>query len=189
MYGTTLDLLAGAELGGTYQSFSKKVNLFCPRGWCSQETPLVKAASRTQEEFKQIAECLSTATGTNPTEVKILILLGARLSAIKKMTGCKTGSALYLNLPDFQPERLLLDAEHLWYEGEWPRHVHLLLFETNVMENGHIVEIRRILQADMLTRLNKRLAVYPTQRGEHSFTEYTQLSDATRYMCSVQYII
>src|SRR5688500_8312495 len=69
---------------------------YCQQCWGTCNEPLDVASERTREEYVQIAECLTSLSG-------------------------KVHSPF--NHDRMEPIQLLKDIQHIFYEGEWSKHV------------------------------------------------------------------
>jgi hypothetical protein len=100
--------------------------------------------------------------------------------SFKKHTGVKTASAFYFGLEGVTPDRFFKDVQHVFYEGEWQRHINNLLFATDSYDNKHqMVEKRRVLSNEDLVTLKKRLAIYPLRTGQHNWIGLETLKGST----------
>ena len=158
-------------------SFSKLYR-WCYRCWGTCENPLHIGETRTREEHNDTAILLDHLSSSTKRGFLKLNHLAAR-KTYKKHTGIKEASAFYLALPNATPERFFKDVQHIFYEGEWQRHIHNLLFESDKYENHKLVEKRRVVTDGDLELLKKRLAISPIRKDQHHWIGLESIKSAT----------
>jgi hypothetical protein len=103
-----------------------------------------------------------------------------RLKAVQKHTGCSKPSILFELWLDMDSRRLFKDVQHIFYEGEWPKHIEAFLLKTDKYdENKQFIEIQKIVNTTTINKIVQRLNVYPFRNSQHKLKNLDFLGSST----------
>src|SRR5260370_33194378 len=112
--------------------------------------------------------------------MSIILTSANRLKTVKKHTGCSKPSILFELWSDMDTRRMFKDVQHIFYEGEWPKHLEAFLMgKDKYNQNKQFIEIQRLVDTTLVTTIVQSLNVYPFRAFQHKLKNLDFLGNST----------